>query len=146
MIAVAPNKALAELRASADPKQAGEIQKVAEEFESLFLNIVLKSMRDTVQKSGLIDGGNAENIYQSMLDDEYAKTMATQRHTGLADNIESFLLTAVQGMRQASENAGKPQGIKAYQASSLQEPEKPAKIEDGAPSLPPTATIPRASL
>jgi Rod binding domain-containing protein len=49
-----------------------QIKQLAEEFESLFLGIVLKSMRDT----------------------EYSKQMARQRSTGLANNIEDFLLKA----------------------------------------------------
>ena len=71
-----------------------QIKQLAEEFESLFLGIVLKSMRDTVPKDGLINGGNAEDIYRSMLDTEYSKQMAQQRSTGLADNIEEYLLRA----------------------------------------------------
>jgi Rod binding domain-containing protein len=86
-----------------------DIRKVAEEFESLFLGLVLKSMRDTVMKSGLVDGGNAEDIYRSMLDTEYAKIMASQRHTGIADNIEMFM----KGETKVNADVG-PAGIKAY--------------------------------
>lgn len=68
-----------------------QIKQMAEEFESFFLGIVLKSMRDTLPKDGIINGGNAEDIYRSMLDAEYAKEMARQRTTGLADNIENYL-------------------------------------------------------
>jgi flagellar protein FlgJ len=68
-----------------------EIRKVAEEFESLFLGIVLKSMRDTVQDSGLLGNSNATKIYTSMLDDEYSKIIASNRHTGIAESIENFL-------------------------------------------------------
>lgn len=102
-----------------------EIKKVAEEFESLFLGLVLKSMRDTVQKSGLIDGGNAEDIYRSMLDTEYTKIMAEQRTTGIADNIQSFMMDLGAGegdggaTKDATEsaNAAKSQAIKAYSSS-----------------------------
>src|SRR4051812_34346502 len=64
--------------APGDPKakDRGQIKKLAEDFESLFLNLVLKSMRETIMKGGLVDGGNAESIYTSMLDDEYSKMMA----------------------------------------------------------------------
>ena len=71
-----------------------QIKQLAEEFESLFIGIVLKSMRDTVPKDGMINGGNAEDIYRSMLDTEYSKQMAQQRSTGLANNIEEYLLKA----------------------------------------------------
>lgn len=95
------------------PTQEGEIKQLSEEFESLFLGLVLKSMRDSVQKSGLIDGGNAENIYRSMLDEEYAKQMASQHHTGLADQIAEFLIGQNQAKGQrAYETQGLPDGAK----------------------------------
>jgi len=78
-----------------DEQTAAKVRKAAEDFESIFLEIVMKSMRDSVQKSGLIDGGNAEDIYRSMLDSEYSKVLAAQRNTGLSANIEAQLLTAL---------------------------------------------------
>ena len=64
-----------------------DLRKLSEDFESLFLDIVLKSMRKSVQKSGFIDGGNAEEMYRSMLDSEYAKIMAEDRMTGMSEII-----------------------------------------------------------
>ncbi len=115
-------------------RDVAEIKKISDEFESMFLNLVMKSMRDTVQKSGLVDGGNAEDIYKSLLDDEYTKMMAQQRSTGIADNIEEFLLRAQAGMKPAvdpSVAATKAQGLKAYQDEGLQTGEKQAKMKNG---------------
>ena len=53
-----------------------QIEDLATKFESLFMNILMKSMRSTVTKSKLVDGGNAEDIYQGMLDNEYALVLA----------------------------------------------------------------------
>ena len=50
------------------PDNVDAIKKLSDEFEGIFLEIVLKSMRDTVDKSQFIDGGNGEQIFQSMLD------------------------------------------------------------------------------
>jgi flagellar protein FlgJ len=95
-------------------KKRAEVREVAEQFESLFLNLVMKSMRDTIQKSGLIDGGNAENIYTSMLDDEYAKQMAAQHSTGLADSIAEFMLRTAGDQDGAQAAAAQAAGLKAY--------------------------------
>lgn len=58
------------------------------EFESIFVKMMLKEMRSTVDKSAdIIGGGFAEGIYQDMLDDEYAKTMSKTAHFGLADDL-----------------------------------------------------------
>jgi flagellar protein FlgJ len=124
------NQALERLRADAAPSDRQGMKKAAEDFESLFLNIVLKAMRDTVPKSALIDGGNAEEIYKGMLDEEYAKMMAQQRHTGLADNIEAFMLQAQAGIK-ASLPAGKDLALKAYQNQGLQVGQKQARMNDG---------------
>ena len=68
------------------------LKKQTQEFESMFIELVLKSMRDSVQKAGLVDGGNAEEIYKSMLDSEYAKTLAQQGTMGLAAAMERQLV------------------------------------------------------
>ncbi len=84
-----------------DQKKIRDVKKIrelSEDFEAIFMQIVLKSMRQAVQKSGLIDGGNGEEIFRSMLDQEYAKSFASQRSTGLADAIERHLL-GVQAMQ-----------------------------------------------
>ena len=73
-------------------RDKGEIKKLANEFEAIFLQIMLKSMRDAVPKSELVDGGNGEDIFRTMLDSEYAKSMAEQRTSGIAQNIENQLL------------------------------------------------------
>jgi flagellar protein FlgJ len=93
------------------------IKQLANDFEGLFLGIVLKSMRDTVPKDSMIDGGNAEDIYKSMLDSEYTKLMSAQRKTGIADNIEKFLLEASGNMERTNQAMAKLQeakGLKAY--------------------------------
>lgn len=98
-----------------------QIKQLAEEFESFFIGIVLKSMRDTVPKDGMINGGNAEDIYRSMLDAEYAKEMSRQRTTGIADNIEKFLLQSYDSQVKSQEFLTKDiksAAISAYEQAS----------------------------
>jgi flagellar protein FlgJ len=77
--------------AAANPQDGGgkktQLEKAAQDFESVFLNLVFQSMRSTVEKSGYVDGGNGEDIYRSLLDQEYAKTMSSQSMTGLSQAI-----------------------------------------------------------
>lgn len=120
------------LQGKAQPsKDQAEIKKLSEDFEAIFLGLVLKSMRESVQKAGLIDGGNAENIYRSMLDDEYAKQMAAQHHTGLADEIANFL----SGQNEL-------RGQKAYTSQGLPDDAKKATIGDMKLSPLPSGTTP----
>jgi Rod binding domain-containing protein len=63
------------------------LYKVCLEFEAIFIKQMLNSMRKTVEKSGLLDGGLAEDFFEDMLYDEYAKKMASTANFGLAAMI-----------------------------------------------------------
>lgn len=63
------------------------LKGVSEDFEALMINQMLKAMRKTVNKSGLIDGGMAEAIFEDMLYDEYAKEFSKTKSFGLAEII-----------------------------------------------------------
>lgn len=67
--------------AKSDPKQA--IGGVAKQFESLFLGMVMKSMRDASPQSGLFDNEQTK-MFTSLLDQQLAQHIAS-RGTGLAD-------------------------------------------------------------
>lgn len=64
-----------------------KLYKTAVEFESLFIKQMLNAMKKTVNKTGLMEGGMAENIFEDMLYDEYAKKMAETSKFGLAETI-----------------------------------------------------------
>ncbi|MFW5782109.1 MAG: rod-binding protein [Candidatus Muiribacteriaceae bacterium] len=72
-------------------EQKEELKKTCQEFESLFVNQLMKEMRKTVDKSGFIDGGHGEEIFQSMLDEEYAKEISKSQTLGLSDMLYSQL-------------------------------------------------------
>jgi murein DD-endopeptidase MepM/ murein hydrolase activator NlpD len=85
-------------RANATARNEKELRAAAAEFESLFINQMMKSMRETIGKSELFHGGNAEDIYTSMLDTELSKSMAKSGGIGLADML----------LRQLSDGTGEP--------------------------------------
>lgn len=64
-----------------------ELKRAVADFESLFINQMFKSMRETIGKSELFHGGKAEDIYTSMLDTELSKNMAQAGGIGLADML-----------------------------------------------------------
>ncbi|HET7776424.1 MAG TPA: flagellar assembly peptidoglycan hydrolase FlgJ, partial [Azospira sp.] len=63
------------------------LKQVAEQFESLFLNMMLKSMRDTLPKDGLFDSDQSR-FYTSMLDQQLAQKLSTSGQMGFAKMIE----------------------------------------------------------
>ena len=67
--------------------KSSQLYKVSQEFEAIFIKQMLNVMRKSVAKSGLMDGGMAEDIFEDMLYDEYAQNMAKTGSFGIADMI-----------------------------------------------------------
>jgi len=61
----------------------GKLKKVCEDFESIFISQMLKVMRKSVPKSGLLDGGSQQDTYLSLFDEELSKSMAKRGGIGL---------------------------------------------------------------
>jgi len=66
-----------------NPMKAVKLKKAVNEFEALFVNNMLKTMRSTITKSGLLDNGMREDIYTSLFDWEISKEMAAGGGLGL---------------------------------------------------------------
>ncbi|MBD3419440.1 MAG: transglycosylase SLT domain-containing protein [Chitinivibrionales bacterium] len=64
---------------------------VAQEFESLFISMVMRSMRKTVPNSSLVPRSLGEKIYTDMLDTEYSGMISRHESLGLADLIQNEL-------------------------------------------------------
>ncbi|MBI5900949.1 MAG: rod-binding protein [Rhodocyclales bacterium] len=70
-----------------DPAAAKEIAK---QFESLFMQMVLKSMRDAVPREGLFDN-QASRLYESLHDQQLSLQLGGGKGLGLAAMIEKQL-------------------------------------------------------
>lgn len=68
-----------------------KLYEAAEEFEGYFLEKMFREMKKNVPKSGLIDGGFAEEIFDEMLTTERVGAMAHSMEFGLAETIYSQL-------------------------------------------------------
>ena len=69
-----------------------KLYEQCQEFESIFVQMMLKEMRATVNKSDMLDGGYAEEIFEDMLYQERAKSMTQNAGFGLADQMYLELL------------------------------------------------------
>ncbi len=67
---------------------AADLKKACCDFESIFITQMLKAMRATVPKSGLLPDSNAMDLYTSMLDSQYASKISENGGIGLAEIIE----------------------------------------------------------
>ena len=71
------------LRADAAKNPNAALEEVAAQFESIFLQQMLKSMRDATVKSDLFDSSQMDT-YQSMADQQLAVNLAENGGIGLA--------------------------------------------------------------
>ena len=82
------SKGLAELRRSAraDKNDQETLRQVAGQFESLFVNMMLKSMRQASLAEGIFDSSQSD-MYQDMSDQQLAVDLSAKGGLGLQDMI-----------------------------------------------------------
>jgi len=85
---------LAEMKhlAKQDPEQA--LQQVAKQFEGVFLQMMLKSMRDASFGNPIFDSDNSD-LYRDMFDKQIALNMSEQKGIGLAEALVRQMRAAV---------------------------------------------------
>lgn len=84
---------MAQLRARAGQQPDAETRKeVAGQFEALFVQMMLKSMRDAVPEGGLF-GSDQVSMYQEMHDKQLAMEISKSGGLGLARMIEAQMQT-----------------------------------------------------
>ena len=66
---------------------AEKARETAQDFEAMFLSIMLDFMWKGPNTDALFGGGNGEDMFRSVLTQEYGKTMARAGGVGLADTI-----------------------------------------------------------
>ncbi|MEJ2099973.1 MAG: rod-binding protein [Desulfobacterales bacterium] len=82
-----------------------QLREACVQMESLFIYHLFKEMRATIQKSGFISGGRAEEIYTSMLDAEMAVKISKTRGMGLAEMLmHQFSQSATKAESENSES------------------------------------------
>jgi flagellar protein FlgJ len=54
------------------------LRQVAKEFEAVFMYQVVKAMRQTVPKGGLVEKGEGEEMFEGMLDEEWSKKLVSR--------------------------------------------------------------------
>ncbi len=98
---------------SVGKKDDAELKSLAKKFESIFVNLLLKEMRQTVPKSELMRSFSGD-MYQSLFDEEVAAKVSEARGIGLADALynqfsrlrgDSESGPAEEGKRQAGTEA-----------------------------------------
>lgn len=101
-----------------DPK-AG-IKDAAKQFEGMFLQMVMKSMRDATPADGLMNS-DATRFYTSVLDQQMAQQLGASGQVGFAKLIEAQLSrTMLPPGTTAVPDAAPIAGLRAYSGSAIQ--------------------------
>jgi flagellar protein FlgJ len=61
------------------------LRKAAEEFESLLIEQLVREMRKSVPRSELFGNRDSEQMFEELLDGEYARHMVRRGGLGIAD-------------------------------------------------------------
>lgn len=102
------------LLAKEDPRAA--MKQAAQQFEAVFLQMVLKAMRDASPGEGMFDNEQTR-LYQSLLDQQLAQTLSARGSTGLAALIEQQLSRGLDNPFSAA-TAGERAGMRSAPAES----------------------------
>lgn len=85
--------AKAKRMAKSDPNSAEKIDAAAKEFEAVFLSQMLQHMFAEVDLNPMgSEEGSADDIYKSMLIDEYGKTLSRAGGIGVANHVKREML------------------------------------------------------
>jgi flagellar protein FlgJ len=121
-------KGIGDLRQAARQNSPEALKATARQFEALFMNMVMKSMREATPQEGVFDNQQSK-MFTSMLDQQLSQSMAS-RGVGLADVL----------IRQLSNTLGKPVPGNGDESSvPLPSPERRPGMSSRAGALPPRA-------
>ena len=96
---------IAQLKFNAKADESGSVKEVAQQFESIFINMMLQSMRKATERSGLMDS-DAAQTYESMFDQELAVHLSEQGGFGVAEALERQIQ-----MNQSRPKSAGPEGF-----------------------------------
>ena len=69
------------------PIDEEKLRKACTDFESIFLNQILRAMRQTVPHGGFLKEGPEKDIFQSLFDQELSRSLAQRKGMGLGEMI-----------------------------------------------------------
>ncbi|MBG6219361.1 flagellar protein FlgJ [Janthinobacterium sp. CAN_S1] len=119
------------LRQSAKAKDPAALKEAATQFEAMFINMMMKSMRDASPQDGIMDSQQSK-MYTSMLDQQTSQNLA-KRGTGLADVLIRQLSSSNQALAADGAEAPSPRSSSIAQALAAFRQQQGA-LTDGAAS------------
>ena len=78
--------------ANVSPARMAQIDKTAKEYEAGFVSAMLESMFAGIKTDKMFGGGSGEDMYRSLMTQEYGKAVAERGTLGIADSIKSAMI------------------------------------------------------
>ncbi|NKB43403.1 MAG: chemotaxis protein [Alphaproteobacteria bacterium] len=110
-------KRVAGQAAAAKGMSEAQAKEASEQFESFFIGQMLEYMNTDINSDGLFGGGHAEEVWRSMLNQEYGKEIAKSSSLGVSDAVMRSLLQA-----QGEATTGNQSAIAAPDQAELAAP------------------------
>ena len=105
---------LGELKGRAARDEKGALRETAQQFEAMFLQMMMKSMRESIDKSDLLQSSHADT-FEAMFDREVSVALSKRNSMGLAD-----MLVQTQERQMASVSTA--QALQAREAGAADKP------------------------
>ncbi|VVE16758.1 flagellar assembly peptidoglycan hydrolase FlgJ [Pandoraea terrigena] len=118
---------LTALRVAAHQQTPQATQQAAKQFEAVFTQMMMKSMRDATMSGGLL-GSDQEKMFNGMLDGQLAQQLASNKGIGLADMMLKQLARTGTTLPPAATGRQQPLQGRAYNAADA------IGVAEGAPA------------
>ncbi len=69
-----------------------QVRKAAQDFETVFVSQMLGHMFEGIKTDGMFGGGQGEDMFKSMMVDEYSKQVVKRGGFGIADSVYKTML------------------------------------------------------
>jgi peptidoglycan hydrolase FlgJ len=117
-------KADAPMASAMTPDQEKKLRDTAQDFEAFFIGQMMEHMMAGMETDPTFGGGPGEDMWRSMLNQEYGKEIAKTGKLGVADHVMRGMLAAQEQRDAESGRAPK----KASSGEELQERTQPLAI------------------
>jgi len=109
--------------AGTDAAQAEKVRETAKEFEAFFIGQMMEHMMAGIEPNAMFGGGHGEQMWRSMLNQEYGKELAKSNKLGIADHVMRGMLMAQEQRDAGGEQVRVPRTTAA--GEELQIPVQP---------------------
>jgi flagellar protein FlgJ len=75
------------LETAQESKDEKKLLSACQDFETVFIHMMLKNMRNTIPKDGLIPKSFSQEVFEDMLDEHLSKKIAKHQGLGLAKDM-----------------------------------------------------------